>query len=58
MCEKYISDVEAFGYDHVEETMGYEHTVEVMRALLDVMRHEKPEKTHNHFCADTIMTSD
>ena len=30
MCEKhiYISDREAFGHDHVEKAMGYEHTVE------------------------------
>ena len=26
----FLSDMEAFGHDHVEETMGYEHTVEGM----------------------------
>ena len=30
MREKHISGMEAFGYDYVEETMGYEHTVEGM----------------------------
>ena len=35
-----ISDVEAIGHDHVEETMGYEHTVEGMSTLLEAMRHE------------------
>ena len=34
-CEKHISDVEAIGHDHVEETMGYEH--EGMSALIDAM---------------------
>ena len=43
MCDKYISDVETIVYDQVEETMGYEHKVEVMSALLEAMRHEKPE---------------
>ena len=33
-----------FGHDHVEETMGYEHTVEVM-------------SLKRHFCADTIITT-
>ena len=28
MREKHISDMEAFRHDHVEEAMGYEHTVE------------------------------
>ena len=58
MCEEYVSDMEAIGYDHVEETVGYEHTVEVMSALLEAMRHDIPQKTCNHSCADTIMTSD
>ena len=31
--------MEAFGHDHVEETMGYKHTVEGMSLY--------------HFCADT-----
>ena len=30
MHEKHISDMESFGHDHLEETMGYEHTVEGM----------------------------
>ena len=42
----------SIGHDHVEETIGYEHIVEVMSALLETMR---PEKTpHYHFCADTL----
>ena len=36
--------MESFGHDHVEEAMGYEHTVEGMSLT-------KP------FCADTIMTT-
>ena len=40
------------GYDHVEENMGYEHIVVVMSALLETMRHERPEKKYNHFCYD------
>ena len=35
-----ISDMEAVGHDHVEETMRYEHTVEGMSTLLEGMRHE------------------
>ena len=35
-----ISDVEAIGHDHVEETMGYVLTVEGMSTLLEAMRHE------------------
>ena len=57
-CEKHISDMEATGHDHVEETMGYEHAVEGMSALMEAMRHERPEKTsHYHFCTDIIMIS-
>ena len=49
MLGKHISDVEAIGHDHVEETKGYEHTVKVMSAIMEPMRHERPEKTHYHF---------
>ena len=35
-----LSDVEAIGHDHAEETMGYEHTVEGRSILLEAMRHE------------------
>ena len=38
--------MESFGHDHVEEAMGYEHTVEGM-SLTDILP----------FCADTIMTT-
>ena len=51
MREKHISVIEAYGHDHVEETMGYEHTVEGMSALLG---HERSEKTYYH---DTITTT-
>ena len=40
MKNTFISDVEAIGHDHAEETMGYEHTVEGMSILLEAMRHE------------------
>ena len=43
MREKHITDREA-----LEETMGYEHTVEGM----SLKRH-----TIYHFCCDTIMTT-
>ena len=47
-----------YGLDHVEETMGYEHAVKGMSALMEAMRHERPEKTPQyHFSADTIMIS-
>ena len=38
--------------------MEYEQTVIVMRAIMEPMRHERPEKTHYHFCADMIIVSD
>ena len=48
MCEKHIhiSDMEAFGHDHVEKAMGYEHTVEGMRLT-----------RHTTILCDTIMTT-
>ena len=33
------------------------HTVKVMSAIMEPMRHERPEKTHYHFCADMILVS-
>ena len=40
------------------DTMGYESKVEGMSALMEAMRHERPEKTpHYPFWADTIMIS-
>ena len=55
-CQKHISDVEAIGHDHVEDMSI--HLVEGRSALMDAMRHERPEKTpHYHFSPDTIMIS-
>ena len=48
MCDKHIhiSDMEDFGHDHVEKTMGYEHAVEGTLTLNTTI-----------FCADTFMTT-
>ena len=42
----YISDVEAFGPDHVEETMGYEYTMEGMSALMEALLDMRDLKRH------------